>query len=200
MNGSAPQRVRLADAHWNARLVVGYAEVIGLLDPSAGPGMSVGRFNDALRALAGAGVARHVELVAQQPTEGELGRAAGAALAAIEESPLPTSEWRALDGVLANMLPGLLGVSMSSVSRYRAGTRATPDAVAARLHTLALIVTDLAGSYNEFGIRRWFQRPRTALDGRAPRDILSGRWDTGAPDVGRVRELAASLTRPAGAL
>lgn len=196
MSSSTSGRVRSADPYRNARLVVAYAEVLGLVAPAQGPDSGTGRFDEAVRALGELGVARQLRPVAGRTGERDLANAAAEALDAIEGSPLPAAEWTALDEVLGNMLPGLVGVSMSSVSRYRAGTRTTPDAVAARLHVLALIVTDLAGSYNEFGIRRWFQRPRSALDGRAPREILSGGWQTAAADTVRVRELAASLTGP----
>lgn len=113
---------------------------------------------------------------------------------AIEDSPLPDSEWTGLSETLGDLLPGLVGVSPSSVGRYRSGARPTPDLVAVRLHTIALIVTDLAGSYNDFGIRRWFTRTREALDGRRPADILSGEWDPDSDEVQRVRRLAGWLT------
>jgi hypothetical protein len=68
-----------------------------------------------------------------------------------------------------------------------------PDDVAWRGHVLAEIVGDLAGSYNERGIRGWFKRPRPQLEGRAPADILSGKWDPNSDDVAAVKKLAASL-------
>lgn len=127
-------------------------------------------------------------------TAEEVGHWAEAAVAAIEGSPLPDKEWTALHDILGDLLPGLVGVSASSAGRYRSGARTTPDAVAARLHVLTLIVSDLSGSYNDFGIRRWFQRPRAQLDGRAPADILTGEWDPDSGEVRRVRDLAAWLT------
>ena len=65
--------------------------------------------------------------------------------------------------------------------------------IAARLHFLALLVGDLAGSYNDIGVRRWFQRQRTRLDGRAPADLLTGEWDPDDPGARRVREVAREL-------
>jgi len=65
------------------------------------------------------------------------------------------------------MLAEFVRVSQSSIHRYRAGQRVTPDQVAARLHFLALVTSDLAGSYSEIGVRRWFQRSRSALGGNA---------------------------------
>ena len=81
-----------------------------------------------------------------------------------------------------------------SVRRYRAGARETPDDVVARLHTLALMVGDLAGAYNDAGIRRWFVRPRTLLRNRAPADILTSGWQPEDPGPRQVRDLATALT------
>ena len=93
----------------------------------------------------------------------------------------------------AELLAGLVGISASSTRRYFAGTRATPDAVAARLHFLALVVADLAGAYNDIGIRRWFERPRKRLGGSAPARLLGEAWWPDDDGPKRVRELAASL-------
>lgn len=68
-----------------------------------------------------------------------------------------------------------MGISGSSVRRYSAAARTTPDAIAARVHYLSLIVGDLSGAYNEIGIRQWFDRKRAQLNGRAPSDLLIGR-------------------------
>jgi hypothetical protein len=65
--------------------------------------------------------------------------------------------------------------------------------VAARLHFLALVVGDLAGSYNDVGIRRWFHRKRTLLDGRSPASLLKGEWDPDEEGPARVRQLARDL-------
>lgn len=112
----------------------------------------------------------------------------------LEESPVPDKEWRRLLQVLdRDRLAALVGVSPSSVARYERGERATPDAVAARLHFLALVVGDLAGAYNAIGIRRWFDRPRSALDGHAPAELLAGDWQPDDQSAVRVRELARSL-------
>jgi hypothetical protein len=65
--------------------------------------------------------------------------------------------------------------------------------VAARLHLLALVVGDLAGSYNALGIRRWFARKRTQLGDQAPAALLEGDWDPDDAGPRRVRDLARSL-------
>lgn len=114
--------------------------------------------------------------------------------ALLEESPLPATEWgRALEVFERDQLASLLGISPASVVRYARGDRRTPDAVAARLHCLALTVGDLAGAYNEIGIRRWFERVRTRLDGRSPAQILRGDWQPQDAGPRAVRELARAL-------
>ncbi|MCY4634369.1 MAG: DUF2384 domain-containing protein [Acidobacteria bacterium] len=81
-----------------------------------------------------------------------------------------------------------------SLRRYQSGARATPDDVGVRLHVLALIVGDLAGAYNDAGIRRWFVRPRTVLGNRAPADVLTSGWRPEDPGPRQVRDLANALT------
>lgn len=113
---------------------------------------------------------------------------------AIEESPAPAHEWPSLTDVFeADRLAGLLGISAASLRRYRSGARSTPDDVAGRLHFLATVVGDLAGAYNEIGIRHWFERRRVLLDGKAPADLLREGWDPDGPEAKRIRELARSL-------
>ena len=113
---------------------------------------------------------------------------------ALDESPAPTQEWRVLLGVLGlELLARLLGISESSARRYASGTRSTPDKVADRLHYLAFVVSDLAGAYNEIGVRRWFERRRDRLDGRTPAQAFGEQWspDDDGPD--RVQQLARAL-------
>ena len=66
--------------------------------------------------------------------------------------------------------------------------------VALRLHAVALMVGDLAGAYNDAGIRRWFVRPRSILENRAPVDVLTSRWQPDDPGPQQVRSLANALT------
>jgi transcriptional regulator with XRE-family HTH domain len=114
--------------------------------------------------------------------------------AALAESPIPDRTWPVLaDHLGIDLLARLVGIARASARRYLTGERATPDAVAARLHWIALIVGDLAGSYNEFGIRRWFVRPRSQLDGKAPADVLAGEWSPDDAGPRTVRVLATSL-------
>ena len=64
------------------------------------------------------------------------------------------------------------GVSQSSLRRYASGARQTPDDIAWRLHVVARILAALLGSYNAYGVRRWFERRRSALGGLAPVQVL----------------------------
>jgi hypothetical protein len=115
-------------------------------------------------------------------------------------SPLPDRELRQLRQTFElEQLAALVGTSEVSLRRYLAGTREVPDAVAARAHWLALVAADLGGAYNQIGIRRWFERPRTQLEGRSPRQALGAGW---APDdqlAVTVADLAATLVGPAAA-
>lgn len=114
---------------------------------------------------------------------------------ALDESPAPAYEWHAMLNVLgSDLLTQLLGISQSSVRRYLSGSRPTPDKVAARLHFLAFIVGDLAGAYNDIGVRRWFARPRKQLNGHSPAQILADCWLPDDEGPQRVRELAHALT------
>jgi hypothetical protein len=107
--------------------------------------------------------------------------------------PLPDADWLRLLAIFDRYELGhLLNLPASSVARYAAGHRRTPAAIASRLRAIALIVGDLAGDYDEIGLRRWFDRPRSALDGRAPTHFLKGDWQPEDPGPRRVRELARS--------
>jgi len=118
---------------------------------------------------------------------------------ALERSPAPSTEWRSLVAVLGpDLLAQLLRISVSSLRRYLARGRRTPDVIADRLHFLALVFADLAGSYNDFGVRRWFERPRVLLDGKSPGQLLKGDWRVDDAGPTRVRELAYALTGPLG--
>lgn len=176
----------------NVLKVVAVAELVGLVDGLARPG-DLDTFVAATGRLQDLGVGRHAP-----------GSAGGSALdlailaermvEAIDGSPMPAEEWPALLRTLGEELVGdLVGVSLTSVRRYASGARRTPDDVADRLHTVALLVASLFGSYNDLGVRRWFHRPRTALNGKAPAEVLAGEWSSDDADVVAVRVLADSL-------
>jgi uncharacterized protein (DUF2384 family) len=114
---------------------------------------------------------------------------------ALEASATPSTEWPAMRAVFGDdKLVGLVGVGASSMRRYASGERETPDDVGARLHWLAMVVADLAGAYNEFGMRRWFERPRPQLGGKSPQQILGASWSPDGAAAQRVRELASVLS------
>ncbi len=113
---------------------------------------------------------------------------------ALVESPTPRHEWPRLADVLGlELLARLVGTSTASARRYASGERYTPEVLADRLHHIAMIVADLAGAYNDLGIRLWFDRPRQLLAGKRPRDLLAADWRPGERGPQRVLELAASL-------
>ncbi len=118
---------------------------------------------------------------------------------ALDQSPAPAHEWHILHGALGlDFLARLLGISQSSARRYLSGSRSTPDTVAGRLHFLAFVVGDLAGAYNDIGVRRWFARRRKRLDGSTPAQALGERWSPDDDGPRQVRELARALrTSPA---
>ena len=173
------------------------AEAMGLVEPdvlTSGDVKAVRRIARHVR-KAGIGAAAAVALNdVETPTDAELAALLQTMIAALEASPVPRFEWSGVARVLDDgQLASLLSVSISSLKRYQSGARATPDAIAARLHFLALVVGDLAGSYNDVGIRRWFTRSRTQLDGRSPAQLLTREWDPEDAGPARVRQLARGL-------
>ena len=116
-------------------------------------------------------------------------------VAVLDESPAPATEWAPMRTVFGDdVLGDLLGIAPASLRRYAAAERATPQPTAERLHWLAMVVSDLAGSYNDFGMRRWFERPRTQLGGKSPRALLGARWTPDDKAAQQVRALAATLS------
>ena len=189
------------------------AEAMGLINPNAGAnaaasaGISAGShggsqadltvFRHIARQAGKAGIATATTAAlhnVEAPTGDELAGLLKTMIAALEASPVPKFEWGGVARVFdAEPLAALLNVSASSLKRYQSGERTTPDPIAARLHFLALVVGDLAGSYNDIGIRRWFHRKRSQLDGRAPAAFLKGAWDPDDEGPARVRKLAREL-------
>jgi hypothetical protein len=113
---------------------------------------------------------------------------------ALVANPLPERELAVVVDVLGlDATARLANTSTVSLRRYLGGSRTAPDAVAERIHWLALAIGDLAGAYNDLGIRRWFERPRTALGGRSPAEVLAAGWLPDDPAVAAVRQLAAAL-------
>lgn len=187
-----PPRIAL-----QAATALGRADAMGLLPmEEVVNSLDIATFRRALRHIHRAGIARNVRFDEAHPSGGEsLERALIHLNLALAESPVPEYEWDRLSEVLGTDLLGrLIGISESSLRRYRASARGTPDDVAERLHFLSIIVGDLAGAYNEIGIRQWFGRKRAQLDGRSPFDLLKGAWNGEQQGPLRVRELAGALT------
>lgn len=174
--------------------IVSLAELLGLTPPSREAGVDREQVLAAMNAFATAGVGRRSASLGRRLEPGPLAAALRESLSAIEDSPLPAYEWHALIEMLGeDVLAKLVGTSVSSVRRYRSGERPTPDDIAWRLHTVTLVAADLLGSYNTFGIRRWFQRSRSALGGASPGELLAGNWSPDDNPVQRVRSLASAL-------
>ena len=169
---------------------------MGIVEPAAprADAAAIRQFANRLRKAGIAASAADLMNNVDAPTDAELAGLLETIVAALEASPVPKYEWRGVSRVFApEDLADLLTVSLSSLKRYQSGERDTPDDVAARLHFLALLVGDLAGSYNEIGIRRWFHRKRTLLDGRTPAPFLKRDWDPDDDGPSRVRQLARAL-------
>jgi len=186
-------------AAWEAVRFLSAAELLGLLPASLESieTLDVPTVRAVLKEAAAAGVGRQALAEAESRDERDGGAWVEVlvhANDALADSPIPERTWPVLADLLGiDLLAKLVGIARASARRYLAGDRATPDPVAARLHWVALIAGDLAGSYNEFGIRRWFLRPRSQLDGKAPADVLAGEWSPDDPGPGAVRALATRL-------
>ncbi len=125
----------------------------------------------------------------------ELIDALRATLDAVDASPHPAGEWAPARELLGDeLLARLLRISASSLRRYAAGDRRTPDEVAWRLHLVARLLAALVGSYNDYGIRRWFERHRKALDGATPAELLERADVEDDERLERVLALAEQLT------
>ena len=138
-------------------------------------------------------VARTLETETRVPPD-KLAMLLRAMIGALEASPVPEYEWKGTVRVIEDVqLASLLNISESSLKRYESGERVTPDPIAARLHFLTLLTSDLAGSYNDVGVRRWFARKRTLLNGRTPTQLLRDEWDPEDSGPASVRQLAREL-------
>ena len=147
-----------------------------------------------LKRLREAGVASASSVrLTTAPTE-DVGLVLERALEALDSSPYPAGEWEALREIVGDrLLARMLRISESSIRRYTAGGRRTPDDIAWRLHAIGGVVSALRGSYNEYGVRRWFERSRTALEGQAPADVIAGADSDDELGFQQVVELADEL-------
>lgn len=178
-----------------AARVIAFAATTGLLKNVSVRALDMPTWEIVLKRLRDRGIGSTVTTGRRDMRGEELSRVIEMIYDAIEASPMPSSEWTSMRALLGDdLLERVLNVSRQSIQRYAAGDRQTPQGVADRLHAVALIASDLAGSYNEFGIRRWFERPRTQLSGKSPVAILKGDWNPEADNPRKVRELAAALS------
>jgi hypothetical protein len=128
------------------------------------------------------------------PSRDEFARYLDAALLALDESPVPASELAKLNSILGHrLLAKMLEISAASLQRYQTGDRQAPDLVADRAHFLTAVIAALEGTYNDFGVRRWFERPRSTFGGRSAQQLLARRWTSRDDSARRVLEAAESL-------
>jgi hypothetical protein len=107
---------------------------------------------------------------------------------------VPAAELAKLSSILSHeLLVALLEISPASLQRYQSGEREAPDAIAEKAHFLTSVIAALEGTYNEFGVRRWFERPRSIFNGRTARQLLSRHWAPSDESAGRVLAAAESL-------
>jgi hypothetical protein len=183
---------------FQAVTALGRADAMGLLPAGEHiETLDLPSFKKAIQHIHRAGIARNVPVALGHGfmnSEPELERILERLNAAHEESPAPEFEWNRSTEVLGlELLARLLGISASSIRRYKAAARTTPDDVADKLHFLTLIVGDLSGAYNEIGIRQWFERKRAQLDGRTPMECLKARWKPDHTGPRLVQDLARAL-------
>lgn len=180
-----------------AARVIAFAATTGLLENISVRSLDMPTWKKVVAKLRGLGIAKSNPPAASgRDLRGlELSKSIAVIYEAIEASPMPESEWNSMRDLLKDeLLERLLDISRQSIQRYAAGARDTPQDVAVRLHAVALIASDLAGSYNEFGIRRWFDRPRAQLGDKSPATILRGNWNPDGELPRKVRGLAAELS------
>ena len=134
------------------------------------------------------------QLTGPKASRDELVRYIDAATRALDQSPVPAAELAKLNAILgAELLAELLDISTTSLQRYQKQERDTPDDVADRAHFLTAILASLEGIYNDFGIRRWFERPRSSFGGRSARQLLTRRWSPSDRTAQQVRDAAESV-------
>lgn len=147
-----------------------------------------------------AGIAAVPAVRLRNVNDEELELVLGETLAAVDASPHPAGEWEPVREMLDDeLLARLFGISESSLRRYAGRLRDTPDDVAWRLHVVARLLASLLGSYNAYGIRRWFERPRVALEGRTPAEVISSAEHEEDPALAQLFALADALVGAAAA-
>jgi hypothetical protein len=168
------------------------AELMGIFERPDGTRIDRALVGEVIEAAAAAGLA---EQVAARPDARDPGEdTIRALLAALIDSPRPAAEIAHLAPIFGYPVLGrLVGASVPSLRRYGGEGRRTPDAVAQRVHLLAQLVAVLRGSFNEFGIRRWFERPHPHLAGQEPGGLLARGLDPADPEAAAVLDAALLL-------
>lgn len=201
---------RVDDALRHAPLVaasvrlVGRAQHVGALASLPG-GRTLDRslLQETLRALAAAGAGGDLTpALAAARAPADLLAVVQDADVQLERSPVPDlTRPVALEVLGAGLLTVLLDVDpadLAATPPTASGVvkdAVTVGVVAGRLHQVALTAADLAGAYDDEGTRRWYARPRRALDGASPVRVLAGGFDPGGDAARQVRGMAAALTR-----
>jgi hypothetical protein len=183
------------DLYPRATRLLRRADAMGLLDEPIRE-LSPEVVRKVARRLAQRGLASDLaaRLTTGKPSAGELSRYLDAALLALEESPVPATELSKLNSSLGHeLLAALLEISVISLQRYQNGDRQVPDTVAERAHFLTSVTSALEGVYNEFGVRRWFERSRSVFNGQTARQLLGQGWTPGDESARRILAAAESL-------
>lgn len=79
---------------------------------------------------------------------------------------------KTLQGVEAQRVAKLLGVSPKTVSQWRGGKVATIKKAPGRVVFVAQIIRYLQSTWTPHGILAWFETPRQQLDGKAPLQLI----------------------------
>jgi uncharacterized protein (DUF2384 family) len=191
-----------------ALALVARAQTMGFLPAREGHRVELSRdfLNELAELLRQQGVAAVATGSLQRATRAEplddveITAALRATLEAVDASPRPHAEWTPTRNVVGDeLLARLLRISVTSVRRYASGDRRTPDEVAWRLHLVARVLAALVGSYNDYGVRRWFERRRSALDDATPAELLEQAESEDDVRVQRVIGLADELSGAAAA-
>jgi hypothetical protein len=171
------------------------ADAMGLLDEPIQE-LSAEVVRRVARRLSKRGLASDVaaRLTSSAPSLDEFVRYLDAALLALDESPVPAAELAKLSSIMGHeLLVGMLDISAASLQRYQNGDREAPDTIAERAHFLTAVIAALEGTYNDFGVRRWFERPRSVFNGRTARQLLTRRWMPSDESARRILTAAESL-------
>ena len=89
-----------------------------------------------------------------------------------------------------------LGVARHKLAEYDVNPHDLPEEVVERFNFITKIMKHIAGSFNDYGMKRWFLRRRTQLQGISPAQVLTGDWKPNEEWPQKVLQLAETLSRP----